>query len=259
MAESLFDPIERKRRNASKHREWILANKDKVRAHNASYYQRHKPECLTKCNRRYHDNREKILPQMRNYYAANKDRIIAQTRVYVVKNRDKVLAAKRVYYQKNKLKLRPAKRQWAIRNPEKIREGNRIYKEKNREKVRANANRYVKQRKTTDPNFKIRCLLRSRLNAAIDKNCKKSSASVLLGCPIPDFKIYLESLFEPGMSWENHGTIWEIDHILPCALFDLTREDHQQHCFHFSNHQPLWKPDNRKKWKHLPKGMELPK
>ena len=24
------------------------------------------------------------------------------------------------------------------------------------------------------------------------------------------------------MSWGNHGEIWEIDHIKPCASFDLT-------------------------------------
>lgn len=43
------------------------------------------------------------------------------------------------------------------------------------------------------------------------------------------------------MNWENHGVIWEIDHIKPCSSFDLTNNDHQKQCFHFSNHQPLFK------------------
>ena len=43
------------------------------------------------------------------------------------------------------------------------------------------------------------------------------------------------------MSWDNHGDIWEIDHILPCSSFDLTKLEEQQKCFHFSNHQPLFK------------------
>ena len=63
----------------------------------------------------------------------------------------------------------------------------------------------------------------------------------LVGCTIDEFRLYVESLFFPEMTWENHGDIWEIDHILPCASFDLTLLEEQKKCFHFSNHQPLFK------------------
>ena len=43
------------------------------------------------------------------------------------------------------------------------------------------------------------------------------------------------------MNWSNHGTIWEIDHIIPCDSFDLTKLEEQEKCFHFSNLQPLFK------------------
>ena len=42
------------------------------------------------------------------------------------------------------------------------------------------------------------------------------------------------------MTWENHGKIWEIDHILPCASFDLTILEEQKKCFHYTNMQPLF-------------------
>lgn len=48
------------------------------------------------------------------------------------------------------------------------------------------------------------------------------------------------------MSWDNYGE-WEIDHIIPCDSFDLTKEEEQKRCFHFSNLQPLWWRDNRTK------------
>jgi hypothetical protein len=43
------------------------------------------------------------------------------------------------------------------------------------------------------------------------------------------------------MTWENHGMVWEIDHIKPCSSFDLTDLKQQQECFHFLNQQPLFK------------------
>lgn len=74
----------------------------------------------------------------------------------------------------------------------------------------------------------------------------------LLGCSIPNFIIYLESTFEPGMSWELfHSGEIQLDHIIPVALFDMSKASHQKRCFHFSNHQLLWKADNQTKGKRI--------
>ena len=35
-----------------------------------------------------------------------------------------------------------------------------------------------------------------------------------------------------------------IDHIRPCASFDLTQESDQLKCFNYTNIQPLWAIDN---------------
>jgi hypothetical protein len=47
------------------------------------------------------------------------------------------------------------------------------------------------------------------------------------------------------MTWENHGKFgWHIDHIIPCASFDLTDLEQQKKCFHYTNFQPLWWREN---------------
>lgn len=43
------------------------------------------------------------------------------------------------------------------------------------------------------------------------------------------------------MNWDNHGEIWEIDHIKPCDSFNLTDIEQQKQCFHYTNTQPLFK------------------
>ena len=72
--------------------------------------------------------------------------------------------------------------------------------------------------------------------------------------PLIILKQYLEKQFTKGMSWDNYGnpngdhtSCWHIDHIKPCASFDLTQEDQQKECFHYTNLQPLWAIDNLKK------------
>jgi hypothetical protein len=101
---------------------------------------------------------------------------------------------------------------------------------------------WSKNKYQSDPNFKLSQLLRIRmLDALKDKKNKTQSVILLLGCSVEQLKQYLEQQFLPEMNWENHGKIWEIDHIKPCSSFDLTQEKQQQECFHYSNLQPLFK------------------
>ena len=76
---------------------------------------------------------------------------------------------------------------------------------------------------------------------------KKNHKSMDLIGASPSFVMdYLQAKFTEGMTWENHGD-WHIDHIQPCCSFDLTDEEEQKKCFHYTNLQPLWAIDNLKK------------
>jgi hypothetical protein len=148
------------------------------------------------------------------------------------------------YFSNNKEARMTAHRQWVEKNKEKTVAYQKEYREKNKTK----ASLYEKNRTASDIQFRLTKMLRSRLRTAIKNGVKNGSAVKDLGCSINKLKQYLESKFQPGMSWENHGYYgWHIDHIIPLSKFDLTnREEYLKAC-HYSNLQPLWAVDNIKK------------
>lgn len=103
----------------------------------------------------------------------------------------------------------------------------------------------VVERYHNDMQNKLTRLLRNRLYSAIKNNRKDGSAIKDLGCNVSDFKIYLESKFQEGMSWDNWSKYgWHIDHIIPLANFDLTDKEQLKKACHYTNLQPLWAKDN---------------
>jgi hypothetical protein len=125
------------------------------------------------------------------------------------------------------------------------------YNRKGAKKYKAWYREWASNRYKTDVKHRLTIQMRSRLQAALKGTAKAASTMKLLGCSAADLKTYLESLWLPGMSWENHGTYrvggemtWHIDHIKPCVSFDLTDPEQQRKCFHYTNLQPLWAVDN---------------
>ena len=132
------------------------------------------------------------------------------------------------------------------------------YSAKHRTRLRKEYHRYVTENKehclekwrdyhhkTKDNPQKIvaaRC--RNRIRRFMKhKHCKSEE---LCGCSWAELVTHIENQFSDNMSWENYGD-WHIDHIKPCAAFDLTDKNQVSECFHFSNLQPLWKQDNLSK------------
>lgn len=107
---------------------------------------------------------------------------------------------------------------------------------------------YQTQRLKYDTNFRLLCNLRSRIRMAIkNQRSDKAYKSIeLLGCSIEECRKHIESQFKEGMIWDNYGE-WHIDHIRPCAAFDLTDPDQQKECFNYKNLQPLWAKENLSK------------
>lgn len=100
-----------------------------------------------------------------------------------------------------------------------------------------------------DSLYLIRIKLRNQVKRIYKKIKKKKDCSTIemLGCSILQAKRHIEKQFKKGMTWANHGVVWEIDHILPLAAFDLNRKDQQMIANHFTNLRPEWKAMNRMK------------
>lgn len=93
--------------------------------------------------------------------------------------------------------------------------------------------------------FRLRKNLRVRLCAAIKGKQKTGSAVSDLGCSVEELKQYLESRFQPGMTWDNWGVHgWHVDHIKPLNSFNLADRRQLLEACHFSNLQPLWAGEN---------------
>ena len=107
---------------------------------------------------------------------------------------------------------------------------------------------YEKKKRSEDINFRLSGILRRRLRSALKQNTKSGSAIRNLGCTLTQFKTYIESLWQPGMTWANYGPKgWHIDHIKPLSSFVLTDETQLKEACNFRNLQPLWAEDNLSK------------
>jgi hypothetical protein len=167
----------------------------------------------------------------------------------------------RRYYLKHKEKLNQYQKEYRNNNKTKIQEWQKVYRENNKENRRKyltdNANHLTEQRRIrknfrrkTDPYYKLIENIRSRTLIALkSQNTKKSTKTLeLLGASKEEVWKHLESKFKEGMTRENHGFKgWHIDHLLPCASFDLSDPEEQKKCFHYTNLQPLWWWENLKK------------
>lgn len=125
------------------------------------------------------------------------------------------------------------------------------YRDKNADKRRDYISNRFKNDKLFNLSNKVRNLIRmSFIRKSFNKNSKSRD---ILGCSFEEFKLYLESKFEPWMNWENYGNpkdgllepnkTWDIDHIIP--LSSVKTEEDVIKLNHYTNLQPLCSYNNR--------------
>ena len=88
--------------------------------------------------------------------------------------------------------------------------------------------------------------LKNIVISRIDKFVEDIYLINYLGCNIQFYKKFLEEQFTKEMTWENIGTLWEIDHIIPINYENPSSEEKLLR-LHWTNTQPLLKSENRKK------------
>ena len=118
------------------------------------------------------------------------------------------------------------------------------YYNKNKEKIVKQTIERDTKRKEIDPLFKldrvVRVLIRDSFKRALNGTYKKGNKTEhVLDCTMEEFIQYLQSQFLEGMTLENHGIVWEIDHIKKLSS-SKTEEDIIK-LNHFTNLRPLFK------------------
>ena len=87
---------------------------------------------------------------------------------------------------------------------------------------------------------------RGKWNRIKKGKCSAKTCIEFMGCDFHSFRLYMQSRFVDGMSWDNYGE-WEYDHKIPMSSFDLTVASERDACNHYTNIQPLWKWENAAK------------
>ena len=156
------------------------------------------------------------------------------------------------YYGENLDEIKKQNKKYREENPDKVKEQRKKYREENPDKVKE------KRKYTKDPIYRTAELTRSRiLKIFKSKGLTKNKKTLeMLGTTFENFTFHLESQFKDGMTWENQGKVWHIDHKVPISLAKTEEEVYKLN--HYTNLQPLFGEENlSKSAKLLPEHEEL--
>lgn len=213
---------EHKKQSYEKHRENILIKQKAYREANKEKVSEGKKKSRLKKIEQY------TLKRRENYYA-NRDEILAKTKKKRLENLDDFKKREREAYQRRKHVAVERQKQY--------------YRETKPERLKYYA-KYQRERTKYDPVYALCKLVRRRISLAFSKGGyqKESRTQEMLGCDYEYLRQHLERQFLRGMSWENRGSEWHIDHIIPLASAK-TKEEMMALC-HFTNLRPMWALEN---------------
>jgi len=170
----------------------------------------------------------------------------------IIHKKEKIEYDKKRYNENKDKNIQKSQEYYKLHKEDRLQYAKK-YKEKNKEKkIKEKTDRlkYLREYRKENPEFFI---MRKIINRMLKTNklLKTSKSYEYLGCSPGFLRNHLESLFQPGMNWENYGRgkdKWNVDHIIPLSWWDL--KNNPEHLFiasHWSNLQPMWEPENLRK------------
>lgn len=209
--------------------------------------EKHKERVSQKAKEYRAANREKLLDAKRKWDIENREHVVNYTKEYREKNID-ILREKSRVRSRNipKDKKREADAKYRQKHLEKLREFDRQRNKtpERREYIKANRLKKLESR----PELRVIESMRSRVRVVLKEyqTAKVKSSMKLFGCDPLFLRQWIESQFEPNMTWDNYGE-WHVDHVIPVSAFNMLDKQHQELCFHYRNLQPMWGAENTKK------------
>lgn len=234
-------------------RHWRRKNPASNAASQKKYYQKNKAKFQRYSSQWTRDNKSRLSERRKRFRAANLQNVREKGRIAYHKNKVRILSTRKLWRLKNLAHCRaqamtyyvPKIGRKADRPKFNSREEHMAYR---KSKKRASMREYERKMRRENMQFLLKKRLSSRiLNTLKRRGTYKTNKTVeLLGCSLKQLKAHIESQFKEGMSWANRQ-LWHIDHIRPCASFDLTVDSQQKECFNYKNLQPLWSLENMRK------------
>jgi hypothetical protein len=150
----------------------------------------------------------------------------------------------------NKARAKEYAKEYKQKNKAKAKEYNKEYQQKPENKDKRNKIR--RDRRKNDLVYKISNNLRRRHRDGLKSQNVEKTISVLklMECSVKSLITQLEKQFEPKMTWKNYGRgrgCWNMDHRRCYKSFALKNIEDQRKCCHWTNIQPMWKPENEAK------------
>lgn len=166
----------------------------------------------------------------------NRDYTSHKTRVIETNNRSR---------KRYPEKINALSRKWVKNNHERRLSIMAKYRENNRDEINKYGKAYIK-RKRLDPYYRISKNLSKALWDNLKTHGKKKGARwiSLVNFTIEELIYHLESQFRDGMTWDNYGPFWHVDHIRPLSSFSSEK---LMDAWELSNLQPLLKQENLSK------------
>ena len=178
-------------------------------------------------------------------------------------NLSRVREKERQYRNSNKEQRADSNRKWVAANREKVRGYQQAYKKENRETLSAKDKAYKKRnwpavlktlrdcharRSKVDLLYRIKRSLRARQNKFFRGLSRSMSMVREIGCDREFFLRHIASQFTAGMTLENYGTVWHLDHIYPLSKASIVDNPvHFLAAANWRNLQPLPGPENLEK------------
>ena len=156
------------------------------------------------------------------------------------------------YESKPETKARKRKNydKWYEQNKEHRKQYLKEYREKNIDNIRKTKRDYERNRKASDPLYKLISNFRTAIYQVLkESNVDKNGHyfDILQYSP-EELIIHLENQFKEDMTWDNYG-IWHVDHKLPITSFDIQEigDEEFMKCWCLDNLQPMWGEENIRK------------
>lgn len=167
----------------------------------------------------------------------NRDKVNGYRKNWADRNKDKIEEYGKYQYEKNKEKWMKRIRKWQEQNPEKVYQYKKIDRERNgRERARKN-----QRKRLSFPKGRIDHSISSAIHKTIGAKKAGRKWEELVGYSVEDLMNHLEKQFDENMTWENYGSYWHIDHIIPKCYFkyDTPEDEEFKKCWSLENLQPL--------------------